>query len=207
MEEGALSKVFDRRFKHADVVLAGDVLVQAGTDALAVTHFAEDPAVGGGDALDGVQRAVGVEVNVSGGVALQVNVLGGDLAVGRQLTDQLFGCKELALAVGNGDIVHVAHVGQRQPGGLVGGDPGADDTALVAGDVVEGQGGAGLVGVDDLAVGNQTQLDQRLEAVADAAYQAVPLLQKGGDALLDGGVAEERGDKLAGAVRRAAAER
>ena len=35
-----------------------------------MTHFAEDPAVGGGDALDGVQRAVGVEVNVGGGVAI-----------------------------------------------------------------------------------------------------------------------------------------
>ena len=47
MEEGELSEVFDRRFKHADVVLAGDVFVQAGADALAVAHFAEDPAVGG----------------------------------------------------------------------------------------------------------------------------------------------------------------
>ena len=101
MEEGELSEVFDRRFKHADVVLAGDVLVQAGADALAVAHFAEDPAVGGRDALDGVQRAVGVEVDVGGGVALQINVLGGDLAVGRQPANQRFRGQELAL-------VHVA---------------------------------------------------------------------------------------------------
>ena len=88
MEEWELSEVFDRRFKHADVVLAGDVFVQAGSDALAVAHFAEDPAVGGRDALDGVQRAVGVEVDVGGGIAVQINVLGGDLAIGRQLADQ-----------------------------------------------------------------------------------------------------------------------
>ena len=36
-------------------------------------------------------------------------------------------------------------------------------------------------------------------------HQTVPLLQKGGDALLDGGVAEECGDELAGAVRLVAA--
>ena len=117
LEEGELSEVFDRRFKHADVVLAGDVLVQAGADALAVTHFAEDPAVGGGDALDGVQRAVGVEVDVGGGIAVQINVLSGDLAIGRQLANQFLGGQELALAVGNGNIVHVAHVGQRSGGG------------------------------------------------------------------------------------------
>ena len=77
---------------------------------------------------------------------------------------------------------------------------------LVAADGVEGQGGAGLVGVDDLAVGHQTQLDQRLEAVADAAASDRPgCSSRSVTRLLDGGVAEERGDELAGAVRLVAA--
>ena len=75
-----------------------------------------------------------------------------------------------------------------------------DDAALVAVDVVEGQGGAVLIGVDDLAVGHQTQLDQRLEAVADTQHQTVAVVQMGGDLFLDLGVAEEGGDELGGAV-------
>ena len=39
--------------------------------------------------------------------------------------------------------------------------------------------------------GNQPQLDQGLETVADAAHQAVSFLQKLRHALLDGGITEE----------------
>ena len=67
----------------------------------------------------------------------------------------------------------VAHGALAQPGAAGGGDAGAHQHALVAADGVEGQGGAGLVGVDDLTVGDKTQLDERLEAVADAAHQAI----------------------------------
>ena len=58
---GGLSEIPDRGFEHPVVVVAGHVLVEAVADALAVAHLAEDAAVGGGDALDGVQGAVGVE--------------------------------------------------------------------------------------------------------------------------------------------------
>ena len=103
--------------------------------------------------------------------------------------------------MGDGDAVDLPHLGLAEPGGLVGGHPHPDDPGLVPGDGVEGQGGAGFIGVDDPAVGHQTQLNQGLEAVAYAADQAVPPLQQLGDALTDGGGAEEGGDELAGAVR------
>ena len=53
-------KISHRRFEHADVVVAGHVLVKAAAGAFAVAHLAEDAAVGGGDALHREQRAVGV---------------------------------------------------------------------------------------------------------------------------------------------------
>ena len=102
--------------------------------------------------------------------------------------------------MGDGHIVDVAHLGQAQPGGLVGSHPGADNAALVPPDGIEGQGGAGCIGVDDLAVGYQPQLDQGLEAIANAAHQAVPVLQQPHDLLLDGRIPEEGGDELGGAV-------
>ena len=48
--------------------------------------------------------------------------------------------------------------------------------------------------------GNQPQLYQCLEAVADAQHQAVPLAQQFFHLLGDEGVAEEAGDELAAAV-------
>lgn len=134
-------EVFHGGLEHPQVVIAGNVLIKAGADALTVAHLAEDPAVRRGDALDGVQGIVGVEMHVAGGIALQIHILGGDLAVLRQLPNQGFFCQEPALAVGNGHIVHLPHAGQCQPGGLIGGDTGADDAALVPGDGVEGQRG------------------------------------------------------------------
>ena len=70
----------------------------------------------------------------------------------------------------------------------------------MAADDVIGQGGAGVVRVPDLAVGHQAQLDEGLEAVADAKHEAVPVLQQVHDRVGDLAVAEEGGDELAGAV-------
>ena len=56
----------------------------------------------------------------------------------------------------------------------------------MAADGVVGQGGAGLIGVDDLAKGHEAQLDKGLEAVADTQHQPVPLVQEGHHLLPDG---------------------
>ena len=76
-----LLKVVYAAFK--DFLVFGEryVLIQIFALALAVTHLAENSAVGRGNALDSEQRTVGVEGGVHGGIALQVNVLGGDLTV------------------------------------------------------------------------------------------------------------------------------
>ena len=143
-----------------------------------MAHLAQNPAVGRGDALNGPDGAVGVDIHIHGGGTAQVHILRGDLSVFQELLQQSIGAEEAALAVGDGDIDHVAHLPSGQPGGAVGGDAGTDNAGLVPADDVEAQGGAGVVGVNDLAVGDQTQLDEGLEAVADTQHQAVPVFQQ-----------------------------
>ena len=92
------------------------------------------------------------------------------------------------------------HLGLQHPRGVDGGHAGGDVLGLVAADQVEGQGRAAVVHVSDLAIGHQTQLDQRLEAVADAQHQAVAVFQQVMHRVLDAGIAEEGGDELAGAL-------
>ena len=70
----------------------------------------------------------------------------------------------------------------------------------MAADQVEGQGGTVLVHGPDLAVGHQSQLDQGLEAVADAQHQAVPVFEQVVDRVGEPGIAEEGADELGGAV-------
>ncbi len=106
---------------------------------------------------------------------LGLTILGGHLAVLDQTADHLVGGHKAALAVGDGDGVEVAHMGLEHPGGLDRGHPGGDVPALVAADQVVGQSGALIVHGADLPVWDQPQLDEGLEAVADAQHQAVPV--------------------------------
>ena len=103
--------------------------------------------------------------------------------------------------MGNGHGVHLAHLGAREPGTQVGGHPGAHQAGLVAANGVVGQGGTIGVGVQDLTIGQETQLDEGLEAVANTQHQTVPLLQQRRDLFLNGGIAEKGGDEFGGAVR------
>ena len=75
----------------------------------------------------------------------------------------------------------------------------------MAANQVEGQSGTALVQVPNLAIGHQTQLHQRLEAVADAQHQAVPVPEQVVDRVLEPLTAQEGGDELAGALRLVAA--
>ena len=76
---------------------------------------------------------------------------------------------------------------------------------MVPPDRVEGQRRGIGARLDNLAVRHKPQLDQRLKAVADARHQSVALLQKTVYFFLDCGVAEERRDEFAAAVRLVAA--
>ena len=103
--------------------------------------------------------------------------------------------------MGDGNRVHLAHIRHGQPRRLIGRDARANDAGLVACDGVEGQRRAAFIRVDYLSIRNKAELDERLEAVADTRHKSVALLDQLHDILLDGGVAEEGGDELAGAVR------
>ena len=49
--------------------------------AFRVSHFAEDTSARGGDAFDGVERAVWIIANIHGWITVEVGVLGGNLTV------------------------------------------------------------------------------------------------------------------------------
>ena len=138
---------------------------------------------------------------MQGGDGGGVGVLGGNLAVLDHLGEDGLRGHEAALAVGHGDGVHVVQLAQEHPGGLDAGHPGGDVPALVPADEVEGQGGAGVVGLADLAIGDQPQLDQRLEAIADAQHQPVPVFQQVMNRVGELGVTQEGDDELGRAVR------
>ena len=140
------------------------------------------------------------------GFACKVGVLERDLAVFRQVVDHMLRGDKAALAVRNRDRVQVAHLAGGQPRALDRRDARGHIAALVAADEVEGQRRvvAGHL-VADLAVGHKAELDERLEAVADAEHQAVALAEQFMDGVLDARAAQEGGDELARAVRLVAA--
>ena len=166
-----------------------------------MAHLAQHAAVRGADALDGPVGAVRVERHLRRRDAVLVAVLRDDLAVVHQAAQLALAADEAALAVGDGDLVDIADVHARHPRGLDGGDDRAHMRGGMAADGVVGQRRIALVERADLAVRHQAQLDERLEAVADAQHQAVPLIQQRVDRVHDARIAQRGRDELAGAVR------
>ena len=165
-----------------------------------MAHLTEDAAIRAGDALDAGDGAVGVDVEVHGRHACHVDVLRGDLTALVQLGQDVVVGDEAALAVGDGNGIELIRVALGEPRRQVAADAGANQAALVTADLVEGQRGRVGGGVDDVAVRHQAQLDECLEAVADAQHKAVAGLQQVANRLGDLGCAEERGDELGGTV-------
>ena len=97
--------------------------------------------------------------------------------------------------------MHVAHLGFGEPRGEARCHAGAHQAALVAADGVERQRRAFGGHRHDIAVRHQSELDERLEAVADAEHQTVAIVQQVAHGLGHGRGAEECGDELGGAVR------
>ena len=156
--------------EQMQIVVARYILVQGSADTLGVAHLTEHAAIGRGNTLDGPNRTIGVEVHIHRGRACQIHILGCDLAIRCQLLQQLLTAQEAAFTVGNGHIHHISYLHLAEPGGIIGSHSGPHDAALMAADHILAQGGAGLIGIDDLTKGHQTQLDQRLEAVTDAQH-------------------------------------
>ena len=101
--------------------------------------------------------------------------------------------------------IYVTDLSQREPRRFVRRNAGAHYSRLVARDGVEGERRAIFVRVDYLAVGDESELYQRLEAVADSAHESAPVFKQVGDSLFYRGVSEECRDELSAAVRLVAA--
>ena len=170
-----------------------------------MAHLAEDAAVRACDALHGADGVVRVEADVRRRALPEVDVLRGDLAVCRELTDQRGVGEEAAFAVRDRHGVNALELRVLQPRGEIGADARVDDARLVAADGVVGQRRAVLVRVHDPAVGHEAELDERLEAVADAGHESAALVEEARDRVLHRAAAEEGRDELARAVRLVAA--
>ncbi len=103
--------------------------------------------------------------------------------------------------MGNGHIENVARIGVLQPGAHVGSHAGPYDLRLMPTDGVEGQCRTVHIRIPDLAVGHKSQLDERLEAVADTDHETVPLIQELHGLLAHCLVPEEGGNELSRAIR------
>ena len=167
-----------------------------------MAHLAEDTAVRRGDTLDGAHGAVRVPRDIHGRITVQIGVLERYLTVLNQVVNDVLRRYEATLTVRERDGMQVTDVAGGQPRALHRGYASGGVAALVAADEVEGQRRvvAGHL-VTDFAVGNQTQLNERLEAVADAEHQAVALVQQLVNAVLDACITQEGRNELTGTVR------
>ena len=162
-----LGKVLHASFEERLVFGAGDVLGNVGATAFGVAHLAEDAAAGAGDAFDGEGALVGVEGFSHGGSAIELSVLGGDLAVGDEGVEGFLIGEEAAFAVGDGNGVEVANLTLRKPRGVGVGDAGSD----VGGDVTCD----GVVGESHI-LAEESGFDEGLEAIADTEDEALATL-------------------------------
>ena len=118
-----------------------NVLIEVAALAFAVAHLAEDQAVVGDDALDGVEGAVGVVLRIHAHIAGFVTILECHLTVLKELFRKLLRNHELALAVADSNIVDVAFGEGCEPWGVSAAHAGAHDARDVAVDVVTVEGG------------------------------------------------------------------
>ena len=136
-----------------------------------MAHLAQHAAIRAGDALDRAHRAVRVPRDVHRRLARKVSVLERDLTVLCEVVDHALRGDEATLAVRDRDRMEVAYLAGGQPRALNRRDAGGHIAALVAADQIEGQRrvvAAHLIA--DLAIGDKAELNERLEAVADAEH-------------------------------------
>ena len=202
--EPALLEVLDAALdERLELVVGGelgDVLVEACAGALRVAHLAQDTTIWAGNAFDSQDGAVRVDGEVHTWSTRCVNVLRCNLAVCLERLKQLVGSNKTTFSVADCDSVNVAKRALGEPWRHRGGNAGANKLALVTADGVERQRWAGVVHRTNVAVRNKAQLDECLEAVADAQHKAIALLEKLADSLGNLRSAEEGADKLSRSV-------
>ena len=143
------------------MLVARDVLGDVGTGTFGVAHLAEDTSARAGDAFDGFERSVGIELDAVRGRTGGITILEGDLAVLDEVGDD--GCRrsEAAFAMRERDSMHLADVHAREPRRLDRGDAGMGVTGDVAGDTVMEQRRGGSIDVADLTIRDEAGLDER----------------------------------------------
>ena len=134
-----------------------------------MTHLTEYASVRAGDAFDSFHGAVRVERDVASRVAVEVDVLRCDLTVRTELFNDFLRCYEATFTVRYGDGVRAAEFDAAEPRGKLGYDFGLYHARYVTTDIVVGKCRHLGFEIDDLAVRYESELDECLEAVADAS--------------------------------------
>ena len=168
-------------------------------------HLAEYASVRRGNPFNRHVAFVRVICDVIGRLSRQVYILCRDLSVCLKLFKQMRTANKAAFAVRNRHIVNLADLCVIQPRRFCGTDTGVDHHRLMAADCVERQRWRGLCHIADFAVWNKSQLNQRLETVADTEHQALADVQKLGYSLAHLRIAEEGSNELRAAIRLVAA--
>ena len=109
-------EVLYSRSKETEVIIAGYVLIEAGTDSFGVAHLTENSSVGRCNTFYCIVRVVGIEVNISRRLAVKVNILRSNLSVFNKLLDKLFGSYKSTFAVGNRNVNNITDVYVLKPG-------------------------------------------------------------------------------------------
>ena len=202
LQSCGLFKVLNTALEDQLIFCSVDILGKvAADDTFTVTHLTQHAAVRRGDAFNRHNRSIGIEVDIIGGVAFQIDILGRNLTIGCHLRHQFRSRNEPSFTVRNRDHMIITDRGVIQPGRLVGCDAGTNHHRLMAADRVESQGRRVVFHLNNLAKGHQTQFNQSLETVADTQHQAIPLFKQGMYTVFNARVAEESSDKFAAAVR------
>ena len=201
----SLLKVLDRRTEHSHVILAGNIFVKTVAYTLGVTHFADNASVGRRDTLYGKRRIVRIEVNVVSRSSAKIDILRCDLTVLRQAHDLSSIGKEPALTVRYSHRIDIARARFHEPRRFVRCDPRSYKARLVTSDRVVGERRTRCVRIDDLSVRNETELNERLEAIADTCHKTVAVVKKLRYLFLDERITEERRNEFARTVRLVAA--
>ena len=93
------AEIFYSALEQLLILFKRGVEIQIIALALGMSHFAQNSAVRAGDAFDCADRTVGIECNVAGGLALEVNILGRDLSVLYECIKHLIAYYKTSLAM------------------------------------------------------------------------------------------------------------
>ena len=157
------------------ILIARHVLGDVLADALRVAHLAEHATIRTRNTLDGVDGAIRVERDRHRRLAVIVDVLRRDLSAHAELRDDFLIRDEAALAVRDGDAMDIADLDVVKPRREVRRDARRDHAGDVTAERVVRERRRAVRKVADLAVRHETELDERLEPVADAEHEAVAM--------------------------------